>query len=549
MKRRQFIKNIIGGSGSLTCSQFLAYFFNFGLPIDQKAFAMSQDKTEEADNPHFLVYWFLEGGWMGYDMFNPVMTPNHVVNRDDEISEERYRVLNWGEEDYGIYSKGNIRYGYLAKEGEPLFPDLAVLSSMYTGSGHSRERLRAHMGNYNLRLTGERDQDERSVMHAFAEVYGQPYLLPHISWHWWLSDGELNEVQYTGRRGYYHALGPTHAHTIYAGTPDNLRDFLERMHRISTDNVNQQVQAFLRDIDSHLLDDNSSEVVRSYHSAKSIYQNLISKGGVLDRSTLNRLFNDNRLKEAFNITPADELITYRSVNGNKARTKFAPSANVQAMMTYELMRRGYTCAAWIESRDIRRFDDHYQRRRLWKPDGTPIGQPDTTYKVNDDLWTPLKQFVDLLKSTEYKNTGKSFYDFTTIVLTSEFGRTIHGDVERIEKKDIPESEKKKLIGNQDISQHWPVTSCAFLGGKVKGDAQYGGAGDETLMPIPIFPDGSMDPAFDPKSGVKHPDREKNNKSFIPDHGDVYATALYLSDINPEGKGRNERPPLKFIKKS
>ena len=63
-------------------------------------------------------------------------------------------------------------------------------------------------------------------------------MLPNLSWHWWLSDGELNEVQYTGRKGYYHALGPVHAHTIYAGTPAKLKKFLVRMQESSGDTVN-----------------------------------------------------------------------------------------------------------------------------------------------------------------------------------------------------------------------------------------------------------------------------------------------------------------------
>ena len=42
--------------------------------------------------------------------------------------------------------------------------------------------------------------------------------------------------------------------------------------------------------------------------------------------------------------------------------------------------------------------------------------------------------------------------------------------------------------------------------------------------------------------------EKNPQSFIPNHGHVYATALYLSDIDPKGKGRNQAPPLTFIKR-
>jgi hypothetical protein len=41
-----------------------------------------------------------------------------------------------------------------------------------------------------------------------------------------------------------------------------------------------------------------------------------------------------------------------------------------------------------------------------------------------------------------------------------------------------------------------------------------------------------------------PDRS----GYVPDHGDIYATALYLADIDPKGHGRNSRPPLRFIKK-
>jgi hypothetical protein len=42
--------------------------------------------------------------------------------------------------------------------------------------------------------------------------------------------------------------------------------------------------------------------------------------------------------------------------------------------------------------------------------------------------------------------------------------------------------------------------------------------------------------------------KKNPQSFVPNHGHVYATALYLSDIDPKGKGRNQAPPLTFIKR-
>src|SRR5262249_52743571 len=150
---------------------------------------------------------------------------------------------HFGEEGYRIQRHGKIRCGYLAEDGRDLFGNMAVLSSMETGSFHSGERLKAHMGSYNLRLTAEREDDERSVMQAFAEAVGQAFLLPNLSWHWWLSDGELNEVQYTGRRGYYHALGPAHAHTIYAGTPLKLKTFLSRMQSTANDAVNREIRS------------------------------------------------------------------------------------------------------------------------------------------------------------------------------------------------------------------------------------------------------------------------------------------------------------------
>jgi hypothetical protein len=548
--RRGFLKRAAVTTAAITAADFLRYFLNNGIPRDSRAFAASARAAEQATEPRFLIYWFLEGGWMGYDMFNPVMTPNNLQHRLANISEERYRVLKFPGEGYGIYKHGNIRYGYVAEGGKELFPDMAVLSSMHTGSGHSTERLMSHMGSYRLRLQNDREEDERSVMQAFAEVHGQSYVLPNLSWHWWLSDGELNEVQYTGRKGYYHALGPVHAHTIYAGTPANLRQFLMRMRQSSSDAVNRQIESFLTDTHAHLRSDAGLEVVRSYNSAREIYQHLAEQGLKLDESMLAKLFTDTELRERFKIKPEDELITYRSVNGNKARSKFCPNANVQALMTYELMRAGLSCCFWIESRDIRKYDSHRNRSGLWERDGrTPRGQADQTQGMKEDLWDPLITLVDLLKKTPYKNTGKTLWDLTTIVLTSEFGRTIHGDVAAIQAMNIPAAEKQKQIDGQDICQHWKVTSAAFLGGKVKGNAQYGGIGEQTLLAIPLLPDGSMDPAFDPVTGQQIAGREPSDKSQIPNHGDVYATALHLADIDPKGRGRNDRPPMRYIKKS
>jgi hypothetical protein len=548
--RRSFLRGLGVATAGLTCADFLGYFSAYGLPADAKTATLARQATQSNANPHFLIYWFLEGGWLGYDMFNPVVTQNHLVNRLKNISEERYRVLRFGEEGFGIYNHGNIRYGYLAEPGKDLFPDMAVLSSMHTGSFHSGDRLKTHLGDYNLKLQDDRQEDERSVMQAFAEVYGQPYVLPNLSWHWWLSDGELNEVQYTGRKGYYHALGPVHAHTIYAGTPAKLKTFLLRMQADSGDAVSRQIQSFLDNAHEEFLKDDNIEAVKSYHSAREIYLQLAARGSRLDKNMLLKLFSDPALKEEFSVKPADELITYRSVNGNKARSKFSPNTNVQAMMTYELMRAGLSCGFWIESRDIRRFDSHRNRSRLWESDRkTPVGQMDQSAMMREDLWSPLHALVKRLKETPYDDGQSALFDHTTIVLTSEFGRTIHGDVDGIVKMKIPDQDKEKQIDGQDICQHWKVTSCALLGGKVKGNTQYGRVGEKTLLAIPLMPDGGLDPSYDPLTGELKPGQEKNPKSSIPNHGDVYATALDLSDINPKGRGRNQRGPLSFIKKA
>ncbi|MDA1276193.1 MAG: hypothetical protein O2960_19435 [Verrucomicrobia bacterium] len=549
LPRRRFLRGLAATAAGLTCADFLGYFKAYGLPNDPQSDRLSVDAAKANDDPHFLVYWYLEGGWCGYDMFNPVLTDNNVLDRLEKISDERYRVTQWGDTDYGIYKQGNIRYGYLASEGKDLFKDTAVLSSMHTGSGHSSDRLRVHMGDYKFKQTEEREDDERSVMQAFSEVYGQHYVLPNLSWHWWLSDGEINEVQYTGKRGYYHALGPVHAHTLYAGTPAKLKKLLSRMQEETGDTISRRIESFLDSAHSEFLKDENAAAVKSYNSAREIYLQMARRGQTLDRNRIQKLFADPALREEFRIKPDDELITYRSVNGNKARSKFSPNTNVQAMMSYELMREAMSCAFFIESRDVRRFDSHLSRKGLWKNDGTPKGMPDQTQMMKDDLWDPIRAFVARLKNTEYKSTGTSLYDHTQIVITSEFGRSLHGNVDRIQEKDIPDDKKEKEIGDQDICAHWKVTSCAFLGGNVQGDRQYGAAGEKTLMAIPVMADGTLDPNYDPLTGELLPDREKHPESFIPNHGDIYATALYLSGVNPKGRGRNSRPPLKFIKRA
>src|SRR2546422_6824683 len=180
IRRRLFLRRALSAGVGLTCADFLSFFLRFGHPGAGKAQAMARDRAEEGRTPRFLIYWFLEGGWMGYDMFNPVLTANNVVARLENASAERYRVLRFGEDGYRIQRHGDILYGYLAEDGKELFPDMSVISSMETGSFHSGERLKAHMGSYNLRLTAEREEDERSVTQAFAEAFGRAHLLPNL---------------------------------------------------------------------------------------------------------------------------------------------------------------------------------------------------------------------------------------------------------------------------------------------------------------------------------------------------------------------------------
>lgn len=555
VNRRDFLRRGAETVLALGAADFLNYFLNHGDPGVGAAWAReAQTVTNRATEPRYLIYWFMEGGWESYDMFSPVDTPNNIFPNNRlpmaEVSKERYRIKQWGTPGFDIKKQGNITYGYLAEGGKELFPEMAVLSSMHTGSFHSGDRLKAHMGSYDLPLQADRQSDERSVMQAFAEVYGQPYVLPHLSWHWWLSDGELNEVQYTGRKGYYHALGPAHAHTIYAGTPANLRNFLLRMQSNASDVVNKEIEGFLDTAHKRYTADKDVETVKSYNSARQIYANLTASGKSLTRPILSRMFTDPTLKERFRVTPADELITYQSVNGNKARTKFCPGTNVQAMMVYEMMREDLSCAFFVETRDIRRFDTHQNRLSLWEGDRkTPRGKNSQQDMMNKQLWDPLKTLVELLKSTPHKVTGRPLWEYTTIVLTSEFGRTIHGDVDSILKLNVPEMDKQKMIDGQDISEHWKVTSAAFLGAKVRGNAQYGAVGKNTLMAIPLLPDGTMDPAYDPVTGDVLPGKTPSDKGSIPNHGDVYATALYLADIPKKAQtGRNNRDPLTYVKK-
>ena len=108
------------------------------------------------------------------------MTANNIFPDNrlpmNRVSEERYRVLKFGKPGYELHLDGPIRTGYLADGGKAFVPRYGdFVQSMHTGSFHSGERLKAHMGSYDLRLQADREPDERSVMQAFFRKFtGSP---------------------------------------------------------------------------------------------------------------------------------------------------------------------------------------------------------------------------------------------------------------------------------------------------------------------------------------------------------------------------------------
>jgi hypothetical protein len=168
--------------------------------------------------------------------------------------------------------------------------------------------------------------------------------------------------------------------------------------------------------------------------------------------------------------------------------------------------------------------------------------------MRDELWTPLRTLVSKLKTTEYRNSGKSYWDLTTLVVTSEFGRLVSGDISRIlANASLSDEEKRKQILSQDIVAHNPVTACAFMGGGVAAGKQFGMAGQKTMQPIPLHEKtGEMDPRYEASGEFKTGYSESTPGYIVPNHGHTYSTALRLSGINPKGIGRNESTYLPFV---
>lgn len=549
MHRRTFLRSSTQAVGALAGPDFLGYLMSSGRKSLSPALSGAVgEHAREAAEPRFFIYWFMEGAWMSYDMFGPVVPVRNdssfgELPRDPSdwgtVSEQIYRTKNLSPDEFRRH--GEIFHGPLAEDGRELFGEMAVLSSALTGSGHTRDRFKAHYGQYAVDMKARREPDERTVLQAFCEAAGREYLLPNLNWHRWLSDGELDIAAYPEGTGIYHALGPSWAHNIYPRTPKHTRSLVRQTLALRNDERNHAVQRFLEQPRQTVLADRNSPELRSFASALDIYKRLIE--GAPERIETESLFLDAGLREEFGVSSADEEIHYELINQTLPRSKYTPNINVQAMMMFELMTQGLSCAGWLENRLVRGFDHHWSRKKIVS--GYPFDQREM---MRRELWTPLKTFVRKLRETEYGGTGTSFYDYTTIVLSSEFGRTVGGDVGSIlEKADLSKEEKREQILAQDISAHNPVNSCAFLGPRVRGGAQFGWVGQKTMQPIPIHPrTGELDPRYDRDGNLRNGETERSPSFIVPNHGHIYATALKLAGVEPLGAGRNESPHLPFV---
>ena len=549
-QRRSFLQTTAAAAGTISVMDWLGWFRAEGVPGSPRDWGIATARAQAEDvEDRFLIYWFAEGGWDSYSMFSPVDTRSdsglniaaNTLHPNPEWSQHIYRASGYGAGDRQLSSTvGGIRHGHLAVDGRDLFPDMFVLSSLKGNTFHSGGRFDMHYGSYSRRLDAQREPDERSVLQAFAEAKGGSFLLPHVSWHRWLSDGELDPGLFPDGTGYAERLGPAFAHTVYARTPRDLKARLAAVGDIGTQQRRRFLRPYVDSLHEKFVRGRDGSSVRAFASALEIHRSLADRSGFLDLDTL---FNTESLRSAFGVRDGDEITTATSVNGNPARSKESPHIRVQAMMAYELMRQKVSCALWLESRDVRLWDSHQGRRGVLDRDGNS----DQLALVREELWEPLRAFVAQLKGTAMPGTvdGTTMFDRTTIVLCSEMGRTIQGDVSTI-VDDISKTvdQRYQEVLDQDVCQHWHVSSAAFIGGNVKGGSQAGAVGNQTLDIIPIQADGSLDAAFDPTTGLS----KGAQTGFVPEAGHIYATALHLAGVDPTNVGRNTLPPLTFIKK-
>ncbi|MFM2153537.1 MAG: hypothetical protein RL199_1972 [Pseudomonadota bacterium] len=90
-------------------------------------------------------------------------------------------------------------------------------------------------------------------------------------------------------------------------------------------------------------------------------------------------------------------------------------------------------------------------------------------------FTAISRLADDLLATEFKGTGTSWLDHTTIVGFSEFSRT-------------------PMLNDQGGRDHHLANSCLLLGGSIKGGTVIGATSDVGMMPQPVnLATGLVDP--------------------------------------------------------
>jgi hypothetical protein len=123
MHRRSFLQ-AVAGTSVITTLDWLRWFRSFGVPGTAKELGIATAAAQAATEPHYLVYWFQEGGWDGYSMFNPLDTRNDAtlvipagtLNPNPSWSDQLYRPSGYGTAPNDPpKTQGNITYGFLAR--------------------------------------------------------------------------------------------------------------------------------------------------------------------------------------------------------------------------------------------------------------------------------------------------------------------------------------------------------------------------------------------------------------------------------------------------
>jgi uncharacterized protein (DUF1501 family) len=109
---------------------------------------------------------------------------------------------------------------------------------------------------------------------------------------------------------------------------------------------------------------------------------------------------------------------------------------------------------------VRGFDSH-QARKLF----TSGFAFDQRQMMRESLWSPLSTFVRKLKSAEYGSSGKSYWEYTHIVITSEFGRPAEFD------------------GGGGRGHQGSAFTCVLAGGGLKHRGAFGETDELAATPV------------------------------------------------------------------